>query len=640
MANQQIFDIAASLTDKEEYCGRCGRNVVLLDKVGKEWLSSCRNKHCARFCHCQDILTQNKLGQELLEKGDTECLIHWKCQCEKGVLCDYHRSKPELVTIRYGNRDKAWAYATGFDVLNEQAKQWIALYELQRKKALSHCGSCWAWLKTSVDKHGKKTTYCPKGCVCHCAEKEPCVVHFNCNCLYIWLCQFHEKKRPDIAVALYNTLPPNDRARKVLESGFAKAGIEYWKYKQKGRRPKELKIAPVTAITPKEPLDVRLSDAELIQKMAELDSTPFRLVSPAETVSSKAVKLEANFKAETKAETKAKSKHKVSDKLESKPKSPSESQLATGSKPNIKPVKQIAQAKFDLASELDSKLPSYKKWLSKQLLSANSCRNYVSRIVAFIEFLKESKEDYPPLSAATKDLPVRDLRLHLKKKAKLKPATLNSYLSAIDNFYGFLEIGKSKVKRDEMPQEAPQALSAREQKKFLRAVELTKRVKDRAIATLLFYTGMRLSECTDLELGDVFIVGRKTRAVIRSGKGGKYREVPLNSIVCSRLEEWLQERKKKYAGRSIATALFLNPQGNAMLPNSVYEIIRKIGRECALELSPHTLRHSLLTNLIRKQNDVVLVADIAGHRSLNTTRRYTLPSAADKAKALEALLEN
>ncbi|MFA7340418.1 MAG: tyrosine-type recombinase/integrase [Candidatus Obscuribacterales bacterium] len=632
MVNQQLFDIAASLSDKEEYCGRCGRNVVLLDKVKGEWISSCRNKYCARFCHCQDILTQNKLGKELTEKGDTECLIHWKCQCEKGVLCDYHRRKPELVTIRYGNRDKGWAYATGFDVLNEQAKQWIALYKIQREKALSRCGSCRAWLKTSVDKQGKKTTYCPKGCVCHCADNKDCVVHFNCGCLSSWICQFHETKRPDVAVALYNALPPNDRARKILETGFDKAGIEYWKYKQKGRKPKELKILPVATVAVKEPLDVRLSEAELIQKMAELDK-PFKLSSPPETLLSKASTLEVNVKAETKAKSK--------DKLESKAKSPSESEstFATGSKPKIKPVEQIAAAKFDLASELDSQLPSYKKWLSKQLLSANSCRNYVSRIVAFIEFLKESKEDYPPLSAATKDLPVRDLRLHLKKTAKLKPATLNSYLSAIDNFYGFLEIGTSKVKRDEMPQEAPQALSARDQKKFLRAVELTKRVKDRAIATLLFYTGMRLSECTDLELGDVFIIGRKTRAVIRSGKGGKYREVPLNSIVCSRLEEWLQERKKKYAGRSVATALFLNPQGNAMLPNSVYEIIRKIGRECALELSPHTLRHTLLTNLIRKQNDVVLVADIAGHRSLNTTRRYTLPSAADKAKALEALLD-
>lgn len=76
-----------------------------------------------------------------------------------------------------------------------------------------------------------------------------------------------------------------------------------------------------------------------------------------------------------------------------------------------------------------------------------------------------------------------------------------------------------------------------------------------------------------------------------------------------------------------------------MLPNSIYEVVKKIGRDAGLEMSPHTLRHTCLTALVRKQNDVVLVADIAGHKSLNTTKRYTLPTAADKAKALEGLLD-
>jgi integrase len=65
-------------------------------------------------------------------------------------------------------------------------------------------------------------------------------------------------------------------------------------------------------------------------------------------------------------------------------------------------------------------------------------------------------------------------------------------------------------------------------------VELTRRKKNRAIATLLFYTGMRLSECANLELGDIFVVGRKTRAIIRYGKGGRYRVRPLRHVVAHR----------------------------------------------------------------------------------------------------------
>jgi integrase/recombinase XerC len=57
-----------------------------------------------------------------------------------------------------------------------------------------------------------------------------------------------------------------------------------------------------------------------------------------------------------------------------------------------------------------------------------------------------------------------------------------------------------------------------------------------------------------------------------------------------------------------------------------------------LQLSAHTLRHTCLTNLVRSGADVVLVAEIAGHRRLDTTRRYSLPSQADKDAALEAVL--
>lgn len=53
----------------------------------------------------------------------------------------------------------------------------------------------------------------------------------------------------------------------------------------------------------------------------------------------------------------------------------------------------------------------------------------------------------------------------------------------------------------------------------------------------------------------------------------------------------------------------------------------------------HILRHTLLTNLVRKGNDLVLVAEIGGHRKLETTRRYTLPGAGDKEKAMTELLE-
>ena len=76
-----------------------------------------------------------------------------------------------------------------------------------------------------------------------------------------------------------------------------------------------------------------------------------------------------------------------------------------------------------------------------------------------------------------------------------------------------------------------------------------------------------------------------------------------------------------------------------MLPGGIDLIVRKLGNDSGISLSAHILRHTLLTNLVRAKNDLILVADIAGHKGLNTIRRYALPSAGDKAVALESLLE-
>jgi integrase/recombinase XerC len=75
-----------------------------------------------------------------------------------------------------------------------------------------------------------------------------------------------------------------------------------------------------------------------------------------------------------------------------------------------------------------------------------------------------------------------------------------------------------------------------------------------------------------------------------------------------------------------------------MSARAVDLVLRRLALDAHLQLSAHTLRHTCLTNLVRSGADVVLVAEIAGHRRLDTTRRYSLPSQADKDAALEAVL--
>jgi len=75
-----------------------------------------------------------------------------------------------------------------------------------------------------------------------------------------------------------------------------------------------------------------------------------------------------------------------------------------------------------------------------------------------------------------------------------------------------------------------------------------------------------------------------------------------------------------------------------MSATSIDRIIRKCGEICGIDLSSHVLRHTCLTNLVRKGHDLVLVAEIGGHKRLDTTRRYSLPAKEVKEQAMESLL--
>jgi integrase/recombinase XerC len=201
------------------------------------------------------------------------------------------------------------------------------------------------------------------------------------------------------------------------------------------------------------------------------------------------------------------------------------------------------------------------------------------------------------------------------------------------------------VKREELARLAPRSLAGPEQRRFLRAVQACPSARDRAIGTVFFYTGLRLGELTDLDVADLSMSARRGKLRVRSGKGDAYREVPLNSACRASLDEWLKARAAQLAGlgeeggpRAGTEALWLSRAGGPMSARAVDLAVRRLAAEAGLQLSAHTLRHTALTNLVRSGADVVMVAEIGGHRRLDTVRRYSLPSEADKDAALEAVL--
>jgi site-specific recombinase XerD len=291
-----------------------------------------------------------------------------------------------------------------------------------------------------------------------------------------------------------------------------------------------------------------------------------------------------------------------------------------------------------MTETLDQTLTAYNAWLDRQPLATKTRVAYRLQVHQYGAYLAQRPPiaDDPLRTPFVRDYAVRDYKTYLKTERQAKPTSVNLALAAIDHFHQFIGNDRPQVQRESLPTQAPRALKPEEQKALLRAIERMSSMRDKAIAQLLFYTAVRLGECAALNLDDVRVSARKGVVIIRSGKGDTYREVPLNGAAREVLKVWLKERTKRFPQTS-EPAFFLNPKGRRLSARSIDQIIRRIGVDAHLELSAHVLRHTCLTNLVRNGNDLVLVAEIAGHKRLETTRRYSLPSAEDREEAMEKL---
>lgn len=283
-------------------------------------------------------------------------------------------------------------------------------------------------------------------------------------------------------------------------------------------------------------------------------------------------------------------------------------------------------------------LAGYERWLESQPLADSTRRAYCGHARRFVAFLAgwPGEGGDPLADAHARDYAVRDFKSHLKTVRRAKPASVNLALAAVDHFFRYLGAGRPNVRREELAQAAPRALAPEELRRFMRAVERCPSARDRAIALLLINTGLRIGECAALDVDDVAVSPRKGQVVVREGKGDAYREIPLNAEARGAMDAWAIVRRLQLDG-SEQRALFVSRKSARLSTRALDLVIRALAREADVTLSAHTLRHTCLTRLVRGGADVVLVAELAGHRRLETTRRYSLPSQADRQAAMESL---
>ncbi|HEX8156624.1 MAG TPA: tyrosine-type recombinase/integrase [Solirubrobacteraceae bacterium] len=280
----------------------------------------------------------------------------------------------------------------------------------------------------------------------------------------------------------------------------------------------------------------------------------------------------------------------------------------------------------------------FERWLEHQPLAERTKSEYRRNVRVFLDWLAAAGDDgwdADPLGdRLARDHAARDFRRWLKIERRAAASTVNLALASLDALYRQRGLGNPNVRREKPLRAAPRALEQDDQRQLLRACERAS-ARDRALVVLMLFTALRLSEAVALDLDDVQVTARKGRVVVRSGKGDLQREVPLNPLVRQVLDEWLAERT------AIATtgeqAVFLSRAGARLSLRAADSVVRKVAGMAALELSAHVLRHTCLTGLVRRGTDLVTVAELAGHSRVETTRRYSLPSEADRQQAVDDL---
>lgn len=266
-------------------------------------------------------------------------------------------------------------------------------------------------------------------------------------------------------------------------------------------------------------------------------------------------------------------------------------------------------------------LEAYILYLEKER-NASSLTVFAYRrsIERFLGYLSEVGVDFPQkvhirryLQILSKDLSARSVARHI---------------SALRGYYkfllrrGFISYNPFDfVKAPKFRSSLPVFLREEEVAKLLGVVDGEGRIarRNRAILEVLYGCGLRASEVSGLNVGDVDF---GNGLLLVRGKGGYQRLVPFGLQVGGAISVYMELWGLEVGGGG---PLFLNSRGGRLSVRSVHKVVRDCGREAGIKfsVSPHMLRHSFATHLLNRGADLRYVQELLGHRSISTTQIYT-----------------
>ncbi len=260
--------------------------------------------------------------------------------------------------------------------------------------------------------------------------------------------------------------------------------------------------------------------------------------------------------------------------------------------------------------------------------SSNTVNSYNRDLIDFAEFVAEK---HSCSTWQNVDADIVKSYIHLIS-GSYSPKTQARKLSSIRSFFKFLVregvITKNPALSIQFPKEKaylPRFLSIEEVNRLLNAPDQKTPIgmRDRAILELLYGTGIRVSELVELRLQQIrFSSGH----VVVHGKGSKERIVPLGEYAIEALGIYLNDGRPRLVKGAIGIDyVFVNKNGRKLTRLGVWKLLKKYALRAGIstDISPHVLRHTFATHLLRHGADLRVVQELLGHSSISSTQVYT-----------------
>ncbi|MGC9004311.1 MAG: site-specific tyrosine recombinase XerD [bacterium] len=258
-------------------------------------------------------------------------------------------------------------------------------------------------------------------------------------------------------------------------------------------------------------------------------------------------------------------------------------------------------------------------------LAENTLYSYKNDLKQFLQYLQS--KDIDEIEKLNEDL-LFSFQSYLKRK--FSPRSVMRKISALKGLLkflqreGYIEGGLYEKLEGLTPSKAlPQVLTLEEIENLLSQPDTSSiyGIRDRALLELLYSSGLRISEASNLRLDDLDLEGEFLRC---RGKGQKERIVPIGQVAKKWLREYITGARFALAKKDTRW-LFLRKGGGKLSRVSMWKIVKKYAKMAGIKktISPHTLRHSFATHLLEGGADLRSIQEMLGHSSITTTEIYT-----------------